>query len=375
MRTYFDKGKWELFAYEKLNQVIEQFKGNKNSYVIFDFDNTSAIHDIEDHLMVYMLDNFLYKITPLRLYEIMTTGPFDFNECVEGQVSVKDLADDVFELYKTLKKQALTLNELKETKEYVAFAAKIRAYYRYVNSNFVRQPGQPWLTYWFEGYTPKELQTLAVKMFEDGLNKEFKWRYWDSGDELQGKSGRIRSEFAQGLAFPKELIDLYQAFQAAGITTYIVSASPIDIVRSVSSHYGYNVPDNQIIAMEYQLDENGCIIAKMTETGYITKQEGKTEAIKALIMPKHNMHEPIAMFGDSMGDYHMMTHFHNTSLNVLFNCYHNDATQELAQLAVKQYGQRDAQIVLQGRDEPKGMLRPSQATIPLDSQEEVLLVK
>jgi hypothetical protein len=62
---------WAPHTHQALNAVISSY-GNQSSsfdpaappYVVFDFDNTSAIMDIEDTLMLYMLLHLDYRLTP-----------------------------------------------------------------------------------------------------------------------------------------------------------------------------------------------------------------------------------------------------------------------------------------------------------------------
>ncbi|MFY9902043.1 MAG: hypothetical protein WAK52_05500, partial [Trichococcus sp.] len=91
------------------------------------------------------------------------------------------------------------------------------------------------------------------------------------------------------------------------------------------------------------------------------------------LMPKHNEKQPLMLFGDSTGDYDMMVELQDAKLCVLFNRYMNDDTQKLAREAFDTIEDSNPRIVLQGRDENKGSLRPSEKTILLGTQEEVLI--
>src|SRR5699024_11445223 len=72
MKTYFDQGNFEPFVYKRLNEVIDEFKDDSNSYVVFDYDNTSIIMDIEDNLNVYLMEHLEYKLTPEVFYKTLT---------------------------------------------------------------------------------------------------------------------------------------------------------------------------------------------------------------------------------------------------------------------------------------------------------------
>lgn len=70
MDTFFPQNNWEPFVYQRLNHLIQHYQQAggtplaDQAYVVFDFDNTSAIADVEDNLMIYMLKQLLYKLTP-----------------------------------------------------------------------------------------------------------------------------------------------------------------------------------------------------------------------------------------------------------------------------------------------------------------------
>lgn len=368
MAHYFEKNQWEPFAYQRLNELIEahqsdsQVKLEDKAYVVFDFDNTSIIGDVEDNLMIYMLDNLLYKLNPEQFYEILHNDLFEMDRILVDalqEATLGNLVDDIIEAYTWLwthylnegEASSLTLREVKATLYYQAFQAKLRYYYVLVNGKFTRQAGKPWLTYWFQGYTPEELTELTKDMIAHAREAKAENIVYQSPKELPGKTGVIQSSFQAGLAIPPEMIALYKALQDNGIVTYVVSASPIDVVQTAASDYDFNVPSEQVIGMYYELDDEGRIKAHMKAGYAITKKEGKTETILSRIAPKHNNLQPIALFGDSMGDYHMMTQLQDVTLNVLFNCLNQDQTKELKEKAREQYNHLDANIVVQGRDE------------------------
>lgn len=383
---HFAQKNWEPFVYQRLNDIIEQYRQpdqtptSQRAYAVFDFDNTSAIGDVEDNLMMYFLDHLIYRLSPDELYEIMTSGPFAFDTMMEPgnlHLTPRNLALDIRMQYEWLfnhyiHSAELTLAAVKQTEQYRDFSAKLRYYYKWVNTNFKRLAGEPWLTYWFSGYTPEELIALTRLMLKEALVKPFKVLQMTSSPQFPGHTGVVETNFVSGLSFPPELIDLYVAFQQANIETYVVSASPIDVVRTAATEYGYNVPRDHVIGMRYSLNSEGRIQAKMAPETYITKQAGKTEAIKQLIAPHFENRQPIALFGDSMGDYDMMMRFDRVALNVLFNCYHQDNTQDIVDIALGSLNQANAKYVLQGRDENQGSLRASSGTIPIGKKTEVV---
>lgn len=388
MTPYFPQNNWEPFVYQRLNHLIDTFRQaqgsplNQQAYVVFDFDNTSAISDVEDNLMIYMLNYLLYKLSPQDFLLILTSGPFDFDlELEEGrpELTPRHLALDIIENYKWLydhyiMNKTLTLSEVKQTDYYQDFQAKLRYYYKAVNKHFTRQAGHPWVTYWFQGYSQTEFIELSRQMLTVASEQPVERHHFTSSEKRPGLAGRVESQFVSGLTFPQELRELYKAFQSHQIAVYVVSASPIDLVRTAVLEFGYNIPFKQIIAMCYGIDQERKIQAQMEAGSFITKQAGKTQAILNLIAPHHGGAQPIALFGDSMGDYDMMMKLKDVKLNVLFNCLLEDETRSIVELALGLYHRPDAQFVLQGRDETIGQLRPSPKSISLENKQEQLMI-
>ncbi|MGO1931133.1 MAG: hypothetical protein ACTH1A_03130 [Ruoffia tabacinasalis] len=108
MTYYFQEHQWEPYVYNRLNQLIDQFKTSESSsfqakpYVVFDFDNTSIIGDVEDNLMIYMLDHLLYKMTPEEFEQIIISDIFDMDTNLDEELehtSPRKLAIDIIQCY------------------------------------------------------------------------------------------------------------------------------------------------------------------------------------------------------------------------------------------------------------------------------------
>ncbi|PMB84569.1 hypothetical protein CJ206_03525 [Dolosicoccus paucivorans] len=377
MDQYFPQNNWDNFVYQRLNELIDKYQNDPNAYAVFDFDNTSCFMDVEDNLMIYLVEHLCYKLTPSEFYQLLTDSFFEEELSLSfdpkrPEVTGYNLAKDIYDQYQYLYDHYIShshstsslLTEIKQTSEYLTFRAKLRYFHTYVNTHFVREPNQGWLTYLFAGYTVEEFRKLAKASLHEATRRPFERVEFVSSSKLPGRTGVIRSVYQSGLRFPKELIDLFHALDRANIATYIVSASPKGLVCVAVEEFNYLVPRERVIAMEFQTTKDNRICAVMDPTAPITRGEGKTQAIKEQIMPQHAGKEPVAMFGDSVGDYHMMKTFQQSHLNVLFNRHMTDEFKQLVDKAVEQHEQPFAQFVLQGRDETKGALRSSPKTIP-----------
>ena len=148
---------WAPHTHQALNAVISSY-GNQSSsfdpaappYVVFDFDNTSAIMDIEDTLMLYMLLHLDYRLTPDQFHAILTDGLENVGATVDTLLdktnplaTIGNIADDIKVAYAWLYKQyegfmqggTLSLEEAKKSSYYEEFAAKIRLFYTVINGD------------------------------------------------------------------------------------------------------------------------------------------------------------------------------------------------------------------------------------------------
>ena len=208
---------------------------------------------------------------------------------------------------------------------------------------------------------------------------------WTSPVELPGKTGIVSIDFITGLTFTDELKDLYATLQANGIDVYSVSASPFDTVLAANETMGYNLPEDHVYAMRNKLGEDGRYINEYNydwggEGKYAqTQGEGKSTIITNFIAPQYDNAGPLMVFGDSSGDWNMMTDWMesgDTELGVIFNRYRKPSSDPIWQgsnEAAQSIGDPDARFVLQGRDENTGELRPSEKSILLGETDEVLV--
>ena len=266
------------------------------------------------------------------------------------------------------------------------FAAKLRFMYGNLGDYFDHAVSYPWVGYLFTGMTPDEVQKLAAASHQYWADYgRYAEETWTSPVELPGKTGIVSIDFITGLTFTDELKDLYATLQTNGIDVYIVSASPIDTVLAANETMGYNLPEDHVYAMRNKLGEDGRYINEYNydwggEGKYAqTQGEGKSTIITNFIAPQYDNAGPLMVFGDSSGDWNMMTDWMesgDTELGVIFNRYRKPGSDPIWQgsnEAAQSIGDPDARFVLQGRDENTGELRPSEKSILLGETDEVLV--
>lgn len=334
---YLREHNWEPFLYERLNNIIEKNKNN-NNYMVFDFDQTIVTGDVEEHLMYYMAKNFLYKIEADEFEKILKTD-------LSKDKKINDVADDLIELFGQLKKEFVSGSDIHN-----AYMAKLIYFYYNVYQYIDLQNGIIYPTYFFAGYTQTEMDNLCKEMIQEMTKSEIKKVKYKTPSNLKGKSGQIESEFFINLRFNPEILDLFEVLSENNIVPHIISASPESLLKGVVKASPLKLHEKScIFGMSHEYKEDK-IHSKIEADRILTRKEGKTEVINKHLLPKHNQKHPLGVFGDSMGDYSMLTEFSETKLRVLFNRKLEDQTKDFKERAKTEYGQDSATYFVQGKD-------------------------
>ena len=120
-------------------------------------------------------------------------------------------------------------------------------------------------------------------------------------------------DFAAKFHWMRGMLDLYHTLQVNGIETYLVSASPAELVRAGSEQIGLGVPPERIFAMRGLRDEAGryCCAYDYDWLGkgrYAqTFGPEKSRVISRFIAPLHGGKGPLLVCGDAESDMDMMT--------------------------------------------------------------------
>ena len=64
---------------------------NQGKYVVFDFDNTSVIFDIQEALLIYQIENLQFKIDPADMEAVLETGIPDLNKSMGTSLDGKNI--------------------------------------------------------------------------------------------------------------------------------------------------------------------------------------------------------------------------------------------------------------------------------------------
>lgn len=389
-----DKGKWAPATYQAVHELIKKngnksatYDANKKPYVVFDWDNTSIMHDTEEALFVYQINHLAYKLTPEEFGKVIRTnvpeGPFsDSYKNVDGQpvtldAIATDLVADYTYLYQNYKglKGTKSLEEVTATEQFADFKTKLFFLYEAINDTHSNTIGYPWVLYLFTNMTVEEVHKLAEASNDLSLGMAIQKVTWTSPKALAGKAGVVKASHTTGLRLTSEVANLMNTMRANGIDVYVVTASLEEVVRVFATlpKYGYNLPSENIIGMRLKT-ENG-LITNVYQPDYpITVSHGKTEVIEQTLVKKYG-HGPIFIAGDSNGDFEMMTELDSVQLALVVNRVKGGKIGQQITKGAEQMGKANPTVVLQGRDENTGMWIPNEATIRLGQQEPQLVAK
>lgn len=388
---------WNPYVEAAINDFIATYGGTENAYVVFDFDNTTSIFDVEEQLAVYQLQVMAFAFTPEEMPAILATELGDLNEdrtdLGYGNGSYQDWIDDITAAYTYLYTtygpftaaglDADAQATVQADPQWAEFATKMRAMYDLVYDAESPAVAYPWVLYWFTGMTEQEVYDLAKAShtyYGAVETSEVEWLTPGEGTKV----GEVSYTWTSGTGVSEQLQWLYKVLDEAGIDVWVCSASAIDPIRAAIDAFGLHDYVTGVIAMARTLDENGKYVNSYDyETGYgwmivdgewvkdnlalgaQTQGVGKVQAINNAILPKYGV-GPLAGFMDSTGDYNFCSEYDNLKLVINFNRASRKVTDGggvIAELAIYQRdylgytdlatanAAGDTYYVLQGRDE------------------------
>ena len=358
-------GNWEPQNRLRLEKLISE-KAFADNYAVFDWDFTCIFYDVQDSFFLYQLEHLCFNLTPEQFavtvrYEIPQAIPLKncFNR--EGrQLTAADFAEDLENRYRFLYNSYVNMNgnvplaEVLKTEEYIDFKVKMLALMKSAATVCITDLAQSICT----GMNRIELDNLVEKNIDEALTDEIRQYTAVSPERLAGRTGVVSTSYRKGIRLQYEIQDLFRRLEENGITPYICSASQEDCVRvfACNTKYGYCLKPEQVFGRRRIPDASGRFTDERDCSIPQTQQEGKAEAIKLLIAPKHGGKAPVLVAGDGEGDFCMMDIFQSEALLLIL--YRNQPPQnKLYPLIRRGFAERNnpcAPIIVQHRNEATG---------------------
>lgn len=296
-------GKWNSQVREQLNDLLNN--SGKDAYAVFDFDQTSIVHDISNALWVYQIEHLRYADAPAHHFLDGIPTPEDVMP--GSSLTYAAMGEVLAAEYDTLlarKTAGVSLELIRQSDEYLDFRARMVSLIEAMDEQY-----GSWVTYLWQpgllaGYTEAEAVALIRDAITEHLGKEkLAVEDWRSPDGVWG--GTV----PRGIWVSPEMKDLYHCLSKAGIDAYVCSASLEMIVEVLAcdSVLGFGLPAGKVYGLRFVEGER--IVAMFDSNYKQPNREGKVDCIRAYIASEHGDKNPVLVAGDSNGDVAMLTMF------------------------------------------------------------------
>ncbi|MDX9881310.1 MAG: HAD family hydrolase [Prolixibacteraceae bacterium] len=380
---------WSEKNFGVLNNFINDYGAGgrfydekKPPYAVLDWDQTCAHFDVEEALMRYQLVNLRYKMTKEQFAGLLKDtihGLFRLPQEYQG-IYLADINRDLKNGYNFLHDNFLapdgtiTLGEVHQTPQFHDFFAKlIFLYDAYCSVPDIGDDyAYPWVLYLFTGHTTEEVKAMACEAISHELGNRLGKQTVESPASLKTGAGVVKVAYRTGLRVIPEMQDLISTFRSHHIDVFIVSASYKPVVEMFAGMdaYGYNVPSENVIAMELETTDKGKILPEYKAGWVKTFGQGKVEAICNVIKERLGKeYDPVFSAGDSDGDYEMSTGFPGMKLSLIWDRGKSGKIGTLCKQAMDEMDQATPRYILQGRDENAGIVIPFSESVLLKTSE------
>lgn len=223
---------WDTGVKNALNDLINNYGGKENNnYVVFDFDNTSAIFDVEEQLKIYQLETMAFNIKPEDMSKVLSKDLTELDKDLSylgyGKGSYNDWLHDISFAYEKLYNEFGPFNGdeisedkrvlIKENEYWKEFATKMIILYSIIYDNQSADVAYPWDIYWCNGMTSDQAYNLAYHSHLKYKEVDTYKIKLESSKKIESKIGVVRAEFICGVSVTENIIELWKAFKEAGI--------------------------------------------------------------------------------------------------------------------------------------------------------------
>ena len=340
-------------------------------YAVFDWDNTSVFLDVEEATIVFQLQQLRFGATPAELERAVKAGvpdtPFapEFRNAAGEPLDIDKVASDVCSSYSWLYAHYsglggdLSLEAVQKTPQYRDFITKYRFLYDALDGTFGAPVSYPWITYFFTGLTPAEVQNLSRDAVRWQLRQPIERVTWTSPSDLPGRSGVVSVSWKNGLRLLPEMQELQRTLREEGFDVWICTASLSDVIRGVAGEpeFGYRHAPDRVIGMELLQDERGRFQPQPRPGWELTFGAGKSAAIRRRLLPLYQGRGPLLVAGDSEGDQDMLEDFLDTELSLIVDRQPRPASP-LARMIQSGRENPGGRYAVQRRDERQGSFVP-----------------
>ena len=298
-----EEGKWNPQLREALNELMAS--SGKGSYAVFDFDQTSIVHDISQALWVYQIEHLRYADAPLNHF--LDGIPTPEAPMPGTAITYAEMGSVLSAEYDALTLKLASgesIESIRETDDYLDFRARMYSLIEAMDSQWGSWVSYLWQPGLLAGYTVDEAKALIHDAIAEHLGLEkLAVEPWHSPD------GQWGGDVMRGIWVSPEMKDLYHCLEVAGIDAYVCSASLELIVEVLACDpvLGFGLPAERVYGLRFVEGEK--IVAEFDPDYKQPNREGKVDCIRAYMAPAYGNAGPMLVAGDSNGDVAMLTTF------------------------------------------------------------------
>lgn len=298
-----EEGKWNPQVREALNELMTN--SGKGSYAVFDFDQTSIVHDISQALWVYQIEHLRYADAPLNHF--LDGIPTPESPMPGTTVTYAEMGSVLSAEYDALTLKLASgesIESIRETDDYLDFRARMYSFIEAMDNQWGSWVAYLWQPGLLAGYTEAEAKALIHDAIAEHLGLEkLAVEPWHSPD------GQWGGDVMRGIWVSPEMKDLYHCLAVAGIDAYVCSASLELIVEVLACDpiLGFGLPAERVFGLRFVEGEK--LVAEFDPNYKQPNREGKVDCIRAYMAPAYSNTGPLLVAGDSNGDVAMLTAF------------------------------------------------------------------
>ena len=322
------RGKWDPQVQTALNGLLSNC--GEGSYAVFDFDQTSIVHDISQALWVYQIEHLCFADAPI--HDFLDGIPEPESLMPETETTYAEMGRVLSEEYKTMTTRVEageSIESIWQSDVYLDFRARMCSLLEAMDEQWGSWVAFLWQPGLLAGYTEAEARALIHDAILEQLGRDkLTVEQWLSPD------GRWGGDVMRGIWVSPEMKELYRCLQAANIDAYVCSASLELIVEALACDpvLGFGLPAERVYGLRFVEGEN--LTAQFDSQYKQPIKEGKVDCIKAYMAPAYGNTNPVLVAGDSNGDVPMLTAFSDMKHGLIIDVGRSE-TSAIGQLATQ----------------------------------------
>ena len=322
------RGKWDPQVQTALNGLLSNC--GEGSYAVFDFDQTSIVHDISQALWVYQIEHLCFADAPI--HDFLDGIPEPESLMPEAETTYAEMGRVLSEEYKTMTTRVEageSIESIWKSDVYLDFRARMCSLLEAMDEQWGSWVAFLWQPGLLAGYTEAEARALIHDAILEQLGRDkLAVEQWLSPD------GRWGGDVMRGIWVSPEMKELYKCLQTANIDAYVCSASLELIVEALACDpvLGFGLPAERIYGLRFVEGEK--LTAQFDSQYKQPIKEGKVDCIKAYMAPAYGNTNPVLVAGDSNGDVPMLTAFSDIKHGLIIDVGRSE-TSAIGQLATQ----------------------------------------